>query len=218
MLLPAVANAREPLPTVEVVDTPKRLRLSDVRMTFSVGAGYSQQYRSFVETGALDGTISFLQLTEATSLHLSLGEAAVTAPKAITPHPADRFEEQGFLSVDAGLGVTRVGPNKVAFSLSVMGGPRWSDDWLDMKGIVPNGRGGRVRAELFFAYTRLEDAYPRPHSEKWFRRYVLGGLHLWADARYDIVASQAGPSWAGGVGLDFVRAAMLPVFDVIDRN
>lgn len=213
--LPAVARSssevhREPLPTVEVVRPAiRRVRLIDVRGPLQFGGGWSSLYRAPVYAMSFDASVSFIELADRTWLHLTFGESGVLS--AIR-HRGE--EGPGYLGVDLGLGISGHAPRGPAFLLTATAGPRWGSG--DSKGLRPNGFGVQTKAELFPLYLTVPQIVDDDRG--WFRRFVLGGLNVWASARYDRVLGQQGNTWSGGIGLDLGRSVILPALLAIDRS
>lgn len=209
-LAPAVASARTPLPTVEVVQSPRRLRLLDVRGPVQFGWGWSNVYRTPVYVMSFEAQVSMLELTDTTWLHLVFGESAVISalrPPGGEPTP-------GNLGADVGLGLSRYASRGPAFLVSGVAGPRWASGGPDT--LRPHGYGVQAKAEVFPFYMTVPEIIASDRG--WFRRHVLSGFNVWASARYDDVLGQRGNTWAGGVGLDMGRSLLLPVLQAVDRR
>ena len=199
--LPASAEARTPLPTIETA-RPKRVRLLDVRMPVRMGWGYSALYRAPAYDFGFEGQASFVELTESMWLHVNFGESAVLP--AVVRREGQR--RPGFFGVDLGLGLSRYAPGGPAFFVSATTGPRW--DSQD-RGFRPDGFGVTGRAEVypfFMSIPEIVDERPR-----WFRGMFLSGLHLWVSTRYDRITGRHGNTFAGGIGLDLGRAVIVPI-------
>jgi hypothetical protein len=207
VLTPAVVSARTPLPTVEVVQSPKRLRLIDVRGPVQLGWGWSNIYRAPAYVMSFEVQASMLEITETTWLHLVFGESGVLS--AVRPANAER--PPGFLGLDVGLGLSRYASRGPAFLLTATAGPRWASDGPDQ--LRPHGYGVQGKAEVYPFYMTVPEIVASDRG--WFRRHVLSGLNLWAGARWDQVLDRRGNTWAGGVGLDLGRTVILPVMQAM---
>lgn len=211
---------REPLPTIEVVEPPpKRVRLIDVRGPLQLGTGWSTLYQAPVYAMSFEASASVVELTERTWLHLTFGESGVISAFR------ERGEERpGFLGVDLGLGISGRARRGPAFLLTATAGPRWGNG--GPQGLRPHGFGVQTKAELLPFYLTIPEIVDdgrgqnRRESRGWsrFRRYVLSGLELWANARYDRVLGQHGNTWSGGIGFDLGRSVILPALVAIDRR
>jgi hypothetical protein len=202
-LAPTVAAARTPLPTIEVVQAPKRLRLIDVRGPVQLGWGWSNVYRAPAYVVSFEAQLSMLELTKTTWLHLAFGESGVLS--AVRPANAER--PPGFLGLDVGLCLSRYAPRGPAFLLTATAGPRWASDGPDH--LRPHGYGVQGKAEVYPFYMTVPEIVASDRG--WFRRHVLSGLNVWAGARWDQVLDRRGNTWAGGVGLDLGRTVLLPL-------
>ncbi|MEM9455810.1 MAG: hypothetical protein AAGF11_16640 [Myxococcota bacterium] len=202
---------RKPLPTVEVVESPpKRVRLIDVRGPLQLGAGWSSLYQAPVYTMSFEASASVVELTERTWLHLTFGESGVVSAfrERGEEHPA-------FLGVDLGLGISGRARRGPAFLLTATAGPRWGNG--GPRGLRPHGFGVQTKAELLPFYLTVPEIVANRGWSR-FRRYVLSGLELWANARYDRVLGQHGNTWSGGLGFDLGRSVILPALVAIDRR
>ena len=72
------------------------------------------------------------------------------------------------------------------------------------------------KAEVYPFYMTVQEIVAG--ERRWFRRYVLSGLSLWAGSRWDQVLDRRGNTWMGGVGLDVGRTLMLPVIQALHRR
>ncbi|MCA9704955.1 MAG: hypothetical protein KDK70_03785 [Myxococcales bacterium] len=207
-LLPGLAHAhspahREPLPTIEVVQSPKRVRLIDVRGPVQYGAGWSTLYDAPVHALSFEVSASFVELGERTWLHLTFGESALVSAL----RSAGQDEASGMLGADLGVGIAAHARRGPAFVLTASAGPRW--DFQGPDRLRPHGFGVGTKAELFPFYVTVPDLV---HDERgWFRRFVASGLHVWGQARYDQLLGHRGNAWTAGVGLDVGRSVLLPV-------
>lgn len=203
VLAPALASARTPLPTVEVVPPPRRLRLLDVRGPLQFGWGWSNVYRAPAYSLSFEVQASMLELTDTTWLHLVFGESGVLS--AVRPAGAEK--PPGFFGIDMGLGISRYAPRGPAFLLSATAGPRWSSDGPQR--LRSDGFGVQGKAEVYPFYMTIPEIVAG--ERRWLRRYVLSGLSLWVGTRWDQVLDRRGNTHAGGVGLDVGRTLMLPL-------
>jgi hypothetical protein len=208
VLAPAVAAARTPLPTIEVVQPPRRLRLLDVRGPVQFGWGWSNVYRAPVYAMSFEAQISMLELTDTTWMHVVFGESGVLS----AVRPAGEERPPGFLGIDVGLGLSRYAPRGPAFLLTVTTGPRWAHDGPQR--LRSDGIGVQGKAEVYPFYMSVPEIVASDRG--WFRRRILSGLSLWASARWDQVLDRRGNTWAGGVGLDLGRTVLLPVIQAVD--
>lgn len=208
-LTPALASARTPLPTVEVVQSPRRLRLLDVRGPVQYGWGWSNVYRAPAYVMSFEAQASIFAITDTTALHLVFGESGVLS--AVRPANVERPPH--FMGLDVGLGVSRYAPRGPAFLLSATAGPRWSSEGPDR--LRPQGYGVVGKAEVFPFYMSVPEIVGSDRG--WFRRHVLSGVNLWASGRWDQVLERRGNTWSGGVGLDLGRTLILPVVQAIER-
>lgn len=202
--VPRLAEARKPLPAVEVVSPePKpRLRSIDVRMPARVGFGYSSLWDDPVYAAGLEAHVSFLELSQTTFLHASFGESALlSAP----PMPRGT-KRPSLVGADAGLGLSRFATGGPAFVVTLSAGPRWT---FDREDFVPDGVGVVGRAEVYPFYASISEITKSRRG--WFRKYVASGLHLWVSARYDALRDRHGNTYAAGVGLDLGRSVLLPI-------
>lgn len=203
VLAPAIAAARTPLPTVEVVQPPRRLRLLDVRGPVQFGWGWSNLYRAPAYSISFEAQASIFEITDTTALHFVFGESGVLS--AVRPAGADK--PPGFFGVDMGLGISRYAARGPAFLLSATAGPRWASDGPQR--LRSDGFGVQGKAEVYPFYMSIPEIIAG--ERRWFRRYVLSGVSLWAGTRWDQVLGHSGNGYAGGVGLDVGRTVMLPV-------
>lgn len=210
LLAPAVASARTPLPTVEVVQPPRRLRLIDVRGPVQFGWGWSNVHRAPSYVMSFEAQASIVELTKTTWLHLVFGESAVVS--AVRPRGAP--EVPSFFGVDVGLGLSRYAPQGPAFLLTATGGPRWHGQGPQR--LVAHGFGVQGKAEVFPFYMTIPEIVASDRG--WLRRYVLSGVNVWASARWDQVLDRRGNTWSAGVGLDVGRTLMLPVIQAVTRR
>jgi hypothetical protein len=201
--VPALASARTPLPTVEVVQSPRRLRLIDVRGPVQFGWGWSNVYRAPAYAMSFETQVSLLEITDTTWLHLVFGESGVIS--AVRPAGAD--QSPGFLGLDMGLGLSRYAPRGPAFLLTGSAGPRWATDGPDR--LRAHGYGVQGKAEVYPFFLTLSEILASDRGR--FRRYVLSGLNLWVGGRWDQVLDRRGNTWTGGVGLDLGRTVLLPL-------
>lgn len=203
VLAPALASARTPLPTVEVVEPPRRLRLLDVRGPVQFGWGWSNVYRAPVYAMSFEVQASVLELTDTTWLHLVFGESGVLS--AVRPAGAEK--PPGFFGMDLGLGISRYAPRGPAFLLTATAGPRWASDGPQR--LRSDGFGVQGKAEVYPFYMTVPEIIAG--ERHWLRRYVLSGVSLWVGTRWDQVLDRRGNTYAGGVGLDVGRTLMLPI-------
>lgn len=210
VLAPAVAAARTPLPTVEVVQSPRRLRLLDVRGPVQLGWGWSNVYRAPAYTMSFEAQVSLLELTKTTWMHFVFGESGVLS----AVRPANAEEVPSFLGIDMGLGVSRYAPEGPAFLLTATAGPRWAND--GPRRLLSHGFGVQGKAEVYPFYMTVPEIVASDRG--WLRRRVLSGLSLWVGTRWDQVLDRRGNTWTGGVGLDLGRTVILPVLQAVDRR
>jgi hypothetical protein len=210
VLAPALASARTPLPTVEVVESPRRLRLIDVRGPMQMGWGWSNVYRTPAYSMSFEAQVSMLELTRTTWLHLVFGESGVLS----AVRPANMERPPGFLGIDLGVGISRFAPNGPAFLISGTAGPRWSTNGPQR--LRSDGFGVQGKAEVYPFYMTVPEIVAG--NRCWFRRYVLSGVSLWVGSRWDQVLDRRGNTWSGGVGLDVGRTLMLPVIQALHRG
>lgn len=203
VLAPALASARTPLPTVEVVQPQRRLRLLDVRGPMQFGWGWSNVYRAPAYSMSFEVQASMFEITKTTALHLVFGESGVLS--AVRPAGADK--PPGYFGIDMGLGISRYAPRGPAFLLTATAGPRWASDGPQR--LRSDGFGVQGKAEVYPFYMTIPEIIAGDHC--WFRRYVLSGVSLWAGTRWDQVLDRRGNTYAGGVGLDIGRTLMLPL-------
>lgn len=209
-LASSVAEARTPLPTVEVVQPPRRVRLIDTRGPVQYGGGWSNLYRAPVQVMSFEVQTSFIELSDTTWLHLSLGESGVVS----MTRPAGDEPPDAYFGLDLGVGLTRYAPRGPAFVIGASSGPRWGSDrpseWQ------ANGVGVVGKAEVYPFYRTVPELVDDERG--WFRRYVLSGLDLWVSARWDWVGTTRANTYAAGVGLDVGRSVILPVLMATDRG
>lgn len=203
LLAPATVEARTPLPTVEVVQPPRRLRLLDVRGPLQLGWGWSSVYRAPAYSMSFEVQASMLEITDTTWLHLVFGESGVLS----AVRPANEAEPPGFLGMDLGLGISRYAPRGPAFLLTATAGPRWATNGPQR--LRSDGFGVQGKAEVYPFYMSIPEIVAG--ERRWLRRYVLSGVSLWAGTRWDQVLDRRGNTWSGGVGLDVGRTLLLPV-------
>ena len=199
--VPSHARARTPLPTIEVVQPERRVRVLDVRGAVRAGWGWSSVWNGPVYAVGLEGQISFVELTRTTWLHLSVGNSFVLPPRL----PSARRSPRGLAGADVGLGLSRYAPEGPAFIVTVSGGPRWM---LERGGLPPDGVGALGRAELYPFYRSMPQLVTAKRN--WLADCLVGGLHGWVSVRYDLVVGRHTHGVAGGLGLDFARALLLP--------
>jgi hypothetical protein len=210
MLAPELAAARTPLPTIEVVQPKKRLRLLDVRGPVQFGWGWSNVYRAPAYSMSFEAQISMLEITETTSMHLVFGESGVLS--AVRPEGEER--PPGFLGIDMGLGISRYAPRGPAFLLTATAGPRWASNGPQR--LRSDGFGVQGKAEVYPFYMSIPEIVAGDRC--WFRRYVLSGVSVWAGTRWDQVLDRKGNTWSGGVGLDVGRTVLLPVMQALHHR
>lgn len=210
VLAPALASARTPLPTVEVVQPPRRLRLLDVRGPVQLGWGWSNVYRAPAYAMSFEVQASMVELTETTWLHFAFGESGVLS----AVRPAGAEQPPAFLGIDLGLGLSRYAPRGPAFLLTATAGPRWASDGPQR--LRSDGFGVQGKAEVYPFYMTVPEIVAT--DRRWFRKHVLSGLSLWAGTRWDQVLDRRGNTWMGGVGLDLGRTVILPVLQAADRR
>ena len=212
-LAPAVADARTPLPTLEVVRPEKRVRLLDVRWAAHVGYGYALARRAPVLTLGHEAHVSFVELSKAAQLHVALGTSGFVDPSR------GWHRRTGVFGADVGFGLSRHVAGGPALVATVTAGPRWEAQ-RDRFGadIQPSRAAASLRVDGWGVGARI-DAYPFYltipeilHEDRhWFREYVLSGIHVWVATRYDVLRSGRGQTVAGGVGLDLGRALLVPI-------
>ena len=205
------AAAREPLPTIEVVqpEKKKRVRLLDVRGPVQFGGGWSGLWKTPVYAIAFEAQASFVEITETTWLHFAFGESFLLAPYA--PRGVER--RPGLMGADFGLGLSRYAPGGPGVFFTVTGGPRWLLGGNDR--IAPDGAGVVGRMDLYPFFRSIPELVEM--RGQWFRKYVLSSVNLWVTARYDYTPSAHGNTYAGGVGLDVGRTILLPVIEAAVR-
>jgi hypothetical protein len=210
VLAPAVASARTPLPTIEVVQPERRLRLLDVRGALQLGWGWSNVYRAPAYTMSFEAQVSMLEITKTTWMHVVFGESGVLS----AVRPANTEEIPGFVGIDMGLGISRYAPRGPAFLLSATAGPRWANH--TPRRIISHGFGVQGKAEVYPFYMTVPEIVASDRG--WLRRHVLSGLSLWVGTRWDQVLERRGNTWTGGVGLDLGRTVILPVLQAAHRR
>ena len=213
-LAPAIADARTPLPTLEVVQPEKkRVRLLDVRWAAQVGYGYSIARRTHALTLGHEAQISFVELSRAAQLHVALGMSGLVDPRY------GWQDRTSTLGVDAGLGLSRHVAGGPALVATATVGPRWEKVRSDFGAdITPSNGFESLRVDGWGVVGRI-DAYPfymtipeiLAEDRGWFREYVLSGVHVWAAARYDVLRTGRGPTIAAGLGLDIARMLLTPI-------
>jgi hypothetical protein len=213
-LAPVVADARTPLPTIEVVQPErKRVRLLDVRWAARVGYGYALGRRAAVLTLGHEAQVSFVELSKAAQLHIAFGTSGFVDPSR------GWHRRTGILGADLGFGLSRHVPGGPALVATITAGPRWDANRTRFGADIQPSRGGSsLRVDGWGLVGRI-DAYPFYmtipeilHEERgWFREYVLSGLHVWVATRYDVLRTGRGQTVAGGVGLDLGRTILLPI-------
>jgi hypothetical protein len=213
VLAPALALARTPLPTIEVVQPErKRVRLLDVRWSAQVGYGYSLPRRAHMLALGLEGQISFVELSPAAQLHVAYGVSGLVDPSRGWAH------RSGMLGADFGLGLSRHVAGGPAIVATVTAGPRWNTGHTPLGEDIQPSDAAALRVDGWGVVGKI-DAYPFYRTipeiirkdDGWFREYILSGVHLWALARYDVLTTGRGPSFAGGIGLDIGRTLLLPM-------
>lgn len=201
---PEHAGAREPLPTIEVVQKPRRVRLLDTRGPLQFGWGYSNIWKMPVYQIAFEAQGSFVEITKTTWLHFVFGENVVLGAYPLR----GGGKRPGMLGVDAGIGISRYASGGPAFIASVTGGPRWT---MGRDRLAPDGAGIVGRADVYPFYRSIPELVEM--ERQWFRKYILSGLHVWVSARYDYAPAAQGNTYAGGVGLDVGRTLLLPIIE-----
>ncbi len=218
LLAPTTASARtavhivhrDPLPTVEVVDAPRRARLIDVRGPVQFGWGWSTLYRAPVYAMSFEVSASVFEITDTTWLHLTAGESAMVSAL----QGPDEDSNPALFGIDLGVGLSRYAPRGPAFLLTGTAGPRWTNDGRQR--LRPDGYGVAAKAEIFPFYATVPAL--ADDDRGWFRRFVLSGINLWGSARYDQVGSDAGNGWSGGLGMDMGRTLILPALLATQRH
>jgi hypothetical protein len=206
-LFASEASAREPLPTIEVVEPKKkRVRLIDVRGPLQFGWGYSTLWRTPVYEINFDVHAAFVEITESTWLHLVYSENFILAAYPVRGHE----KTPSMLGLDLGVGLSRYATGGPGFFVSVTGGPRWMGD-----GWRPDGAGIVGRADVYPFYMTVKEIIAM--EKRWFRKYVLSSVHVWASARYEYTPAAQGNTFGGGIGLDVGRTLMLPIIERIVR-
>lgn len=209
---PAIAHARTPLPTLEVVPPEqKRVRLLDLRWATQVGYGVSITRRASVLTLGTEAHVSFVEITKAAQLHAALGVSGMVDSRHGWQSRASLF------GVDAGFGLSHHAPGGPALVATATVGPRWATDRA-APDIQVSPEGTTLRVDGWGVVGRI-DAYPfyltipeiLHEDRKWFREYVASGLHVWVTARYDVLSSSRGLAIAGGLGLDLGRMLLTPI-------
>jgi hypothetical protein len=206
--LPDAAAAREPLPTIEVVQPPRRARLLDVRGPLQFGWGYSNLWKTPVYAIAFEVQASVVEITKTTWLHVAFGEDFMIAPYPVR----DGERTPGLMGADVGLGLSRYAPGGPGLFVTVTGGPRWT---LGRDRIAPDGGGIVGRADVFPFYRSIPELVQM--RGQWFRKYVLSSVNLWVSARFDYTPAAHGNTYAGGVGLDVGRTVLLPIIERVVR-
>lgn len=207
----AVANearAREPLPTIEVVQPKKRVRILDTRGPLQFGWGYSNLWKTPVYAIAFEAQWSFVEITKSTWLHMSFGENVLLAPYPV--RGSDKAP--GMLGVDLGVGLSRYATGGPGFFVGVTAGPRWL---FGHDRAAPDGVGVVGRADLYPFYLSIPEIVKM--ERQWFRKYILSSVHLWVNARYDHTPVTHGNTYAGGIGLDVGRTLMAPIIERVVR-
>jgi len=210
VLAPALASARTPLPTIEVVPTPRRFRLLDVRGPVQLGWGWSNVYRTPAYSMSFEVQGSIFEITKTTWLHFVFGESGVVS----AVRPANMERPPGFFGIDLGLGISRYASRGPAFLVSATAGPRWASNGPQR--LRSDGFGVQGKAEVYPFYMTVPEIVAGERA--WFRRYVLSGVSLWVGTRWDQVLERRGNTWSGGVGLDVGRTLMLPLIQALDRR
>ncbi len=211
---PAIASARTPLPTLEVVPPKqKRVRLLDVRWAAQVGYGYSFTRKAPALVLGTEAHVSFVELSRAAQLHAALGMSGLVDPRH------GWSSRSSLLGVDAGFGISHHVPGGPALVATATVGPRWVNGHATPGAdITVSPEGTSLRVDGWGVVGRI-DAYPFyltipeiiEGNRGWFREYVASGLHVWAAARYDVLRSARGPAIAGGIGLDLGRMLIAPI-------
>ena len=211
-LAPAIADARTPLPTLEVVPPKKpRVRLLDVRWSAQIGYGYALARRSPVLAVGHEAHVSFVELSKAMQLHVALGSSGFLDPS----HGWQR--RTGVVGADLGFGLSRHVAGGPALVATITAGPRW-EAGRDRFGADLQPGEASLRIDGWGLVGRI-DAYPfymtipeiRDEERHWLREYVLSGLHVWVATRYDVLRSGRGQTVAGGIGLDLGRTLLVPI-------
>lgn len=210
MSVPAIAQARTPLPTIEVVQPKRPVRLLDLRWSLQVGGALALGDR--VPLLALGQTmhVSFVELGKTMQLHAALGNTALV--------DASRGwrARRGVLGVDLGLGISRHRPGGPALALTFTAGPRWSAGSTRARS-VSNPASWRVdgwgvigQLDVYPFYLSMPEIIEG--DARWFRRYVLSGLGLWTAVRYDALrGGMRTPAIVAGGGFDLGRAVITPL-------
>jgi hypothetical protein len=213
-LAPAVADARTPLPTLEVVPPEKkRVRLLDVRWAAQIGYGYALARRAPVLALGHEGHVSFVELSSAAQLHVAFGSSGFVDPSR------GWHRRTGVLGADLGVGLSRHVTGGPALVATVTAGPRWEASRTRFGADIQPSRGTAPLRVDGWGIAAHIDAYPFYmtipeilHDDRgWFREYVLSGLHVWVAMRHDVLKSGRGQTVAGGIGLDLGRTLLVPI-------
>lgn len=214
VLVPTLAEARTPLPTIEVVQPKRRVRLLDLRWNVQVGGAIALGDRVPLLALGQGVQISFVELSKTWQLHAALTETGL----------ADLSRgwraRRGLLGADLGLGVSRHRVGGPALVATVTAGPRWASrpaseprttSWrIDGWGVM-----GQLEAYPF--YLSMPELIASDAGG--FRRFVLSGLGLWATVRYDAVKHAAGtPALAAGGSIDVGRTVLAPIVMALKRR
>ena len=207
MSVPAIAEARTPLPTIEVVQPKRPVRLLDLRWNLQVGGALALGDR--VPLLALGQTmhVSFVELGKTMQLHAALGNTG------LVDLSRGWRARRGVTGVDLGLGISRHRPGGPALALTFTAGPRWAvgssrersaSSWrVDGWGVI-----GQLDAYPF--YLSMPEIIEG--DTRWFRRYVLSGLGVWTAVRYDALRGGVRtPAIVAGGGFDLGRSVIAPL-------
>jgi len=196
---------------IALVTTNARADLTDadIRGPVRVGSGWSSMYHARVLSLSFEDELKAKRLSDTLTVHVVFGMDGVRGPSYV--NAAGETKHKGFLGVDIGPGfMWRIGPRGPAFVLNGTIGPLWESNSDDLS---PHGIGIAARAELFPFYQDLVEAVMCPRG--WVATYVLSGLHGWALARQDWLGSNAGQTYAVGLGIELGRNLLLPILGVV---
>jgi hypothetical protein len=212
VLAPALADAREPLPYVEIVQPKKpRLRLLDVRWGLQVGGGFALGKRTPVLSLAQTGHISMLELSRAMQMHVALATTGVFDPTV------PRARRRGMFGADFGLGLSRHVSGGPLLAATFTTGPRWrmeqprDPEVIDASQWRVDGWGIQGQIDAYPFYRSIPElAKDRERGRGW--RSFASGLHLWAAGRYDVMRDGSrAPTYLAGAGLDLGRTILVPI-------
>jgi hypothetical protein len=224
LLVPSLAEARTPLPTIEVVQPQRRVRLLDLRWNVQLGGAIALGERAPLLALGQSMHVSFVELSKTWQLHAAFAETGlVDLSRGLSRlhDPPGLKGRRGLLGADAGLGISRHRAGGPALAFTVTAGPRWAG------GAQPRQlRGPSWRIDGWGVMGQL-DAYPFYRSMPeviagdigWFRRYVLSGIAVWTAVRYDVLKNGARtPAFVAGGSIDFGRSLITPIVLALKRR